>query len=119
MKKIVDENTGEILEVEDSNELVEQKLYEVGAIDKETNDFIERYLTIQEQYEIFRHKLLKAMKENNIKSWKNNYFTATVKEESVQKRVDTERLKEAGLYEKYLKLVPVKESLMIKFKENK
>ena len=119
MKKIVDEKTGEILEVEEGNELVEKKLYEVGAIDEHFYDFMEQYLTIQEQYEVFRHKLLKAMKENNIKSWKNDYFTATVKEESVQKRVDTERLKEAGLYEQYLKLVPVKESLMIKFKEKK
>lgn len=119
MKQIVDELTGEILEVEDSNELVEKKLYEVGAIDEHFYEFMEQYLTINELYEIFRFNLTKAMKENNIKSWKNDYFTATLKEESIQKRVDTERLKEAGLYEKFLKLVPVKESLMIKFKERK
>ena len=119
MKTIIDEKTGEILEVEEGNELVEKKLYEVGAIDEHFYDFMEQYLTTQEQYETFRFKLMEAMKQNNIKSWKNDYFTATLKEESIQKRVDTERLKEAGLYEKFLKLVPVKESLMIKFKERK
>lgn len=117
MKKIIDEATGEIIEVEEGNELVERKLFEVGAIDEQTYEFLEHYLTIQEQYEIFKYKLLQAMKENGIKSWKNDYFTATVKEESIQKRVDSERLKEDGIYEKYLKLIPVKESLMIKFKE--
>lgn len=117
MKTIIDEKTGEILEIEETNELVERKLFEVGAVDENTYEFLENYLTIQQQYEIFKFKLMEAMKNNNIKSWKNNYFTATVKEESVQKRVDTDRLKEAGLYEKYLKLVPVKESLVIKFKE--
>lgn len=117
MKKIIDNDTGEIIEVEEGNELVERKLFEVGAIDEKTYEFLEQYLTIHEQYEIFKYKLLQAMKENGIKSWKNDYFTATVKEESIQKRVDSERLKEDGLYEKYLKLIPVKESLMIKFKE--
>lgn len=117
MKKIIDENTGEIIEVDEANELAEKKLYEIGAIDEATYDFLEQYLTFQEQYEVFKYKLMKAMKDNNIKSWKNDYFTATIKEESYQKRVDNDRLKNDGLYEKYLKLVPVKESLMIKFKE--
>ena len=117
MKKIIDEATGEIIEVEEGNELVEKKLFEVGAIDERTYEFLEQYLTIQEQYETFKYKLMQAMKENNIKSWKNDYFTATVKEESIQKRVDNERLKKDGLYEKYLKIIPIKESLMIKFKE--
>ena len=117
MKKIIDEKTGKIIEVEEPNELVEKKLYEIGAIDEATFEFLEQYLTYQEQYEIFKFKLMTAMKENGIKSWKNDYFTATLKEEGLMKRVDNDRLKEDGLYEKYLKLIPVKESLTIKFKE--
>lgn len=118
MKTIVNEN-GEVLEVEETNEIAERKLYEVGAIDKNTFDFINDYIEVSERYEIFKEKLLKAMKDNGIKSWKNDYFTATVKEESIQKRVDTDRLKEDGLYESYLKLVPTKESLQIRFKKEK
>lgn len=119
MKKIIDSDTGEILDVEEENELVEKKLFEVGAIDEYTMDFIEQYLTIVEKYEMFKHILYQAMKENNIKTWKNDYFTASIKDESIQKRVDNDRLKADGLYEKYLKLVPVKESLQIKMKGNK
>lgn len=116
MKTIIDNETGELIEVEEANELVEKKLYEVGAITEDTADFIEEYLTMVEKWETFKYQLEKAMRENNIKSWKNDLFSATVKEESMQKRVDTERLKQDGLYEKYLKLVNVKGSLQIKFK---
>lgn len=119
MKQIINNETGEIEEVLEKNELAEQKLYEIGAIDKETFDFLEEYLTYEDRYKTFKYKLEKAMKENGIKSWKNDYFTATIKDESIQKRVDTDRLKEDGLYDKYLKLVSVKGGLQIKFKENK
>ena len=119
MKKIIDEITGEVIEVEETNDIAERKLFEVGAIDEATFDFLEQYQTYQEQYEIFKYKLMKAMKDNGIKSWKNDYFTATFKEESVQKKVDKDRLIDDGLYNKYLKLVPVKESLMIKFKKER
>ena len=118
MKTIVDEN-GEIVEVQDENEIAEQKLMEVGAIDKNTYDFLEEYLTAQERYETFRYILEKAMKENNIKSWKNDYFTATLKEDSVSTRVDTAKLKESGMYEQFTKLVPVKGGLTIKFKDQR
>lgn len=119
MKQIIDNETGEVIDVEEANEIAERKLYEVGAIDEATFDFLEQYQTYQEQYEIFKYKLMIAMKENGIKSWKNDYFTVSYKEESVQKRLDNERLKDDGLYDKYLKLVPVKESLMIKFRKDK
>ena len=119
MKQIIDNETGEIVEVAESNELAEQKLYEVGAIDKETFEFLESFLYYQERYETFKYTLEQAMKDNGIKTWKNDYFTATVKDDSIQKRVDTERLKEDGLYDKYLKLVSVKGGLQIKFRKDK
>lgn len=117
MKQIIDNETGEIVEVEEQNEIAERKLYELGAIDKETFEMLESFRYYQEQYEIFKYKLEKAMIENGIKSWKNDYFTATVKEESTQKRVDTDRMKEEGIYDKYLKLVLVKGGLQIRFKK--
>ena len=117
MKTIVDQKTGEIIEVEEANEIAERKLYEVGVLSEQVIEMINQYQRYKEEFEMFKYKLQQAMKENGIKSWKTDDFTATLKEESIQKRVDNDRLKEDGLYEKYLKLVPVKESLMIKFKE--
>ena len=118
MKTIIDEN-GEIVEVQDANEIAEAKLFEAGAIDKNTYDFLEEYLTYQERYETFKFILEKAMRENGIKTWKNDYFTATVKDDSIQTRVDTNKLKESGLYEKYSKSVPVKGGLQIRFKDQR
>ena len=119
MKQIVDQDTGEILEVDEKNELVEKKLYELGVINDQILEMIETYKFYEYQFEVFRYKLMQAMKDNNIKSWKNESFTATYKEEGIQKRLDIDRLKDDELYDKYLKLCPVKESLMIKFKERK
>lgn len=117
MKQIIDEATGEIIEVETENELIEKKMFEVGAFDKETYEILDQYLYYQDQYELFKFKLKKAMEDNGIKKWDNDYFVASVREESLQKRVDTERLKADGVYDKYCKLVPVKSSLTIKFKK--
>lgn len=117
MKQIIDNETGEVIDVEETNEIATKKLYEVGAITEDTADFIEQYLTIKQQYEMFTYALGNAMRDNGIKSWKNELFTATLSEESIQKRIDTDRLKEDGLYDKYLKLVHMKSSLRIKFKK--
>ena len=119
MKQIIDNETGEIVEVEESNEIAERKLYEIGAIDKQTFETLASYQYYKEWFETFRYTLEKAMKENGIKKWDNEYFVATDKEDSIQKRVDTDRLKEDGLYDKYLKLVSVKGGLQIKFKKGK
>ena len=111
------EKTGEVIEVETTNEIAERKLIEVGAITEETYEMLASFKYYQDQYELFKYQLEKAMSENGIKKWDNEYFTATVREDSIQKRVDTERLKEEGIYDKYLKLVPTKGGLTIKFKK--
>lgn len=117
MKQIVDNETGEIIEVKDDNEQTTELLTNAGVLDKEVYEIIDSMLYYQDQFETFKHKLEEAMRENGIKKWDNDYFTATVKEDYLQKRVDTERLKKDGLYENYLKLVPTKGSLSIKFKK--
>lgn len=117
MKTIVDAETGEVIEIEEANEVTTKLFTDLGVIDKETYEILDSFLYYKEQYELFRHKLEEAMDEHNIKKWDNDYFTATNKSDSLQKRVDTERLKEDGLYQKYLKLVPVKGGVQIKFKK--
>ena len=119
LKTIVDAVTGELIEVEESNELIEKKLYEVQAIDQETFEMLAMFQYYEDQYELFKYKLKQAFKENGIKKWETEQFTATFKDEQLQFRVDTDRLKEDGLYDKYLKAVPVKESLQIRFKKGK
>ena len=79
MKHIIDEATGEIVEVEEANDIAEKILYEVGAIGDDTAEFIEKYLAVKEQFEMFEHVLKKAMIENNIKTWKNDYFTVSMR----------------------------------------
>ena len=116
MKTIIDEN-GEVVEVETENEIAERKLYEVGAIDQQTFEEIEMYLYYEDRYKTIKYKIEKAMRENGIKKWDNDYFVATVKDDTTQMRVDPEKLKADGLYEKYAKLVPVKGSLQIRFKD--
>lgn len=117
MKTVVDQETGELIEVEDSNELVEKTLIEEGVITESTNDFLSDYFEIEERYQIFKEALMDAMQKNNIKSWSNDYFTATVKDESIQKRVDVERMKDEGIYPNYIKFVTVKPSLQIRRKK--
>lgn len=117
MKTIVDHETGELIDIEEENDIAERKLVEVGAITQETYEMLASFKYYQDQYELFKYQLEKAMRENGIKKWDNDYFTATIREDSMQKRVDTDRLKEDGQYEKYLKLVPTKGGLMVKFKK--
>lgn len=119
MKLEIDELTGEVIETEDTNDIATRKLMECGAITESTYELLDNYLMYQQQYEVFKNALLKAMKENNIKSWSNEYFTATYIDESLQKRVDTDKLKAKGLYEENLKLIPIKERLNIRFKNDK
>ena len=123
MKQIVDNETGEIIEVEETFELVEKELNEVGVNYEEYFDKQIQLKTLKEQMEIWEQKnrdiVQMIFEKYNIKSLKTEFGTISYIPESIQKKVDTERLKEAGLYEKYLKLTPVKAHLMIKAKENK
>lgn len=63
-----------------------------------------------------KQELLEAMKNNNIKSIDNDVFKAVYKEPSIRKSVDTNALKEQGLYDSFLKETSVKESVMLTYK---
>ena len=115
MKQIIDEETGEIKEVEETYDLVAK---EMSALI--TDDFIEKLEmleALEQQVEMYKtehkEKIKEVFKKYGIKSFKNDYITITYVEATMQKRVDNQRLKDDGIYEKYLKLVPVKESIRI------
>ena len=121
MKTIIDQNTGEIIEVEETYEIVQRELNEVGVNYEEYFDKLIQYKALKEQMEIWEYKHRQPIQEifekHNIKSLSTERGSISLIKEGVQKRVDTERLKEDGQYEKYLKLVPVKTHLMIKVKD--
>lgn len=121
MKTIVDSETGEILEVEETYEIVQRELNEVGVNYEEYFEKQIQYKALKEQMEIWEHSnrdvIQKIFEKHNIKSLKTDYGTISYVGESVQKRIDTDRLKNDGLYDNYLKLVPTKAHLMIKAKE--
>ena len=121
MKQIIDNDTGEVIEVEETYEIVQRELNEVGVDYEEYFEKQIQFKALKEQMEIWEQKnrdvIQKIFEKHNIKSLKTEEGTISYIEESTQKRVDTERLKQDGLYEKYLKLVPTKAHLMIKAKE--
>ena len=61
-------------------------------------------------------KLLETMENNGIKKFENDYVVVTYKAPSVRKVIDTDALKEQGLYESFLKENGVKSSVTIKIK---
>ena len=63
-----------------------------------------------------KEAMLKAMKENNVKSYESENVRITYKDATTRKSVDTQALKDEGLYELYLKETPVKESIQITWK---
>lgn len=63
-----------------------------------------------------KESLLTAMKEHGVKSIDNEVFKATYKEATVRKSVDTNALKEQGLYDSFIKETTVKESVVLAYK---
>lgn len=64
-----------------------------------------------------KNALLNAMEENGIKSFKNENVTITYKEATTRKTVDTNALKEQGLYDSFVKESPVKSSVVITWRD--
>lgn len=123
MKTIIDENTGELIEVQEDNELVVKELEEKGII---TDDFLEKLEQLayfKQQVEMFEAKNREVIKEvfkkYGVKSCKSEYLTISFIDEHMQQRVDTDALRKDGLYEKYSKFSVVKESIRIKLKGDK
>lgn len=117
MKTIIDQDTGELIEVEETNELMVRELYELGTDLEKYDELEEQALYIQEQLEIWKYKnrenIKSVLKKHNQKSIKTPSRNYTIIDEGIRKSVDTERLKADGIYEKYLKLTPTKETLRI------
>lgn len=113
MKQLVNQITGEVYEVNEKHEV---------AIPKEVTDLVTdtvldlyaEQARIDQQIKIFRNQLINAMKKHGIKSFKNNYVEVTYIEPTTSTTVDTDKLKDAGLYDEFSKEYTKKESVRIK-----
>lgn len=141
MANYIDAFTGEIVEQEDQNQLIEKKLYEVGALNEQTYDFLEQYRTVEEQYEMFRYALKKGMEENGFSKWANRMFSVSITPEGTKNTFDTQRakdmklsdfllilllkeregedLKSVTVYDFFTKLSYTKSKINIRFKEDR
>lgn len=63
-----------------------------------------------------KEAMLKAMVDYGVKSYESENVRITYKEPSVRKSVDTQALKDEGLYEMFLKTTPVKPSVVVTWK---
>jgi hypothetical protein len=63
-----------------------------------------------------KEAVLKAMEDNGIKSFENDFVKITYKAPTTRKSIDSNALKEQGLYESFLKESPVKSSVVMTWK---
>lgn len=89
-------------------------------IAQEASEKLKQLYKVKAEFDVrmddLKNQMLKAMIDNNIKVFENDFMKITLKNASVRKSVDTQALKDAGLYELYLKEVPVKESVIVTWK---
>lgn len=86
------------------------------VISEEMNQVFDEYQAYKNKVDAFRVQLMDAMKKYGIKKFENEKIQVVYKGESKSKRLNTNALKEDGLYDMYLTEVPVSESVTIKFK---
>lgn len=63
-----------------------------------------------------KEALLQAMEEHGIKSFENDFVKITYKAPTTRKSIDSNALKEQGLYDAFLKESPVKSSVVMTWK---
>jgi len=83
-----------------------QKLYDFQVMKKE----------MEKTEKKIKEEILKAMEANGIKSFENDMVRITYKDSYTKKAVDTEALKEQGLYESFTKESTVKASVVMTWK---
>ena len=88
-------------------EEVENKL-RAFQVEKARMDMLEKQL---------KEALLKAMEANGVKSYESDNVRITYKAPTTRSTVDTQALKEQGLYDSFVKVSPVKSSVVITWKD--
>lgn len=124
MNNLINDETGEVYDIT-KDELEDLKSNE---IDVRNNQLVAKQLTdeiytmyeqlefYKYQKEMFENKLKRLFQENGIKKFDNDYLSITYTPQHTSKRIDTELLKKAGLYDEFSKESEVKESIKVRFK---
>lgn len=78
-------------------------------------DLVKRQLAIAEKE--FKKELLKVMEENGIKKFDNDILSVTYVAPTTREKVDTQALKDQGLYDAFTTETKVSASVRISYKE--
>ena len=139
MAEFIDAVTGEIIEREDPNAIITKRLYELGVVTDQTFELFRHQRDVNEQADMARYAIKKAMIENGFKKWSNNLFSCSVTPEGTRQTFDSDRakemtlmdfrnllmmlsddfLKETSVYDYFQKVSYVKDKLNFRFKEDK
>lgn len=117
LRTVVNDLTGEVIEIpedENENERAVEVLKNANILTEYTEDLFQQKAKIEEQYETFRYQLLKAMQEHDIKKCSFAGYTFTRVMETMGTKVDTEKMKKAGIYDEFTKKYLIKEKLVVK-----
>lgn len=92
---------------------------ELAVIENTIISFQTKIDELEEKKSIIKDTILKAMQNNNIKSWETDRLKFTVKDAYVKNNVDGKTLKEKypNIYKEVVKTSSVKASLLINIKE--
>ena len=101
----------ELVKVQDGHITVAEEVM------KKLHDFQVKKAEMDLQEKEIKQAMLKAMEDNDIKSFENDFVKITYKAPTTRKTVDTNELKEQDLYDMFLKETPVKSSVMLTWKK--
>lgn len=106
MKEIIDGITGEIVEVEEKNEIALRQLNELGVNFEQYLELEERMENCKEMLDMWkyeaREKIKQVLEENGLKNVRVADHTISYVPAGVSHSVDTERMKEDGIYNNYV-----------------
>ena len=76
----------------------------------------DQYVMFKDMDTQIKEAVLKLMRENGIKKIDNDVFSITYTAPTKRETVDNQKLKDQGLYDSFIKVVPVKDSVKITYK---
>jgi hypothetical protein len=101
----------ELVKVENGSIVLAQEVEDTlraFQVEKAKMDMLEKQI---------KEAMLKAMEENGVKSYESDNVRITYKAPTVRSTVDTQALKEQGLYDSFVKTSSVKASVSITWKD--
>lgn len=109
---IINQKTGEVYEIDEpkKNDVVTQMFTD------QVLEMYEQFEALKQAKEMFEWKVKKVCEENGIKSVDNEYWSVVFIPATVQRKVDVDALKEAGIYDEFAKESPVRAHVRVRIK---